>query len=112
MRRVGTRLLLAMLGLSACASEREPVPDASAAAEVWVAKVGDEQVLARELGAELAKVKHEYRRVPAHEAPNWTTVKESLVHGLVEQRILLQEARRRGLTVPEKDVQRTVELSG
>jgi peptidyl-prolyl cis-trans isomerase C/foldase protein PrsA len=96
-------------GAAACSTDIAPLP---AAAEVeWLAMVGDEPVTKREVAGELAKVKHEYRHVPAHEVPNWATVKEALLENAIERRLLLQEARRRGIRVPAADIEKAVRLS-
>lgn len=79
--------------------------------DVVVATVGEERILAGELRRELAKAKRDWRRVPAHEAPKWELLKRSLLDGLVERKMMLAECKRRGIKVPDKDLEDALKLA-
>jgi parvulin-like peptidyl-prolyl isomerase len=104
---------IAALALGACSDERpvKPAP-ASAETDAWIAKIGDEVVPLSQFSRAFAETKAEYRGVPAHEHPSWTKLKEALLEDFIEQRLLLLEARRRGLKVPPEEVDRAIRLAG
>jgi peptidyl-prolyl cis-trans isomerase C/foldase protein PrsA len=83
---------------------REPLP-------AWVAQAGGEVITLDELRHAFAQRKAEYRRVPAHEHPSFAPLGRTLLEDLIDRRLLLQEAKRRGVAVPDADVDRAVELA-
>jgi parvulin-like peptidyl-prolyl isomerase len=103
---------VAILALFACSGEH-PVQTgpSSARTEAWIAKVGDETISLSHFRRAFAETRAEYRGVPAHEQPSWARLKEKLLEDLIEQRLLLAEARRRGLCVPREEVDRALRLA-
>jgi parvulin-like peptidyl-prolyl isomerase len=75
-----------------------------------VATVGDERVTAGELRRAYARAKKEWRRVPAHEAPNWDVLKRTLLDRIIERRAFLAEARARGLRATDAQVEEMLRL--
>ena len=93
------------------AAHEKAAPTRGVRDDLVVAKVGDEQIVAAELRRELAKAKRDWQRVPAHEAPKWEVLKRALLDGLIERRMMLAEAKRREIKVPEAEVEGALKLA-
>jgi parvulin-like peptidyl-prolyl isomerase len=101
--------ILGALALAGAACSRDA--SAPARAEGPLALVGAEPIEIADFRRAFARHKVEYRKSPAHEMPDWASLKRALLDQMIEQRMLLEEARRRGIEIPAAELDKALELA-
>ncbi len=103
-------LALGVLTAQGFAAEPKPVPAAPALSVIYALVNGDE-IAQPEFDAEWSGLLAQAKKVlkPEQMTAQWEkTEKQMLLNQLVDRRLLAQEAKKKGITVPKKDVETAV----
>ena len=88
---------LATTSLTAC---HKKIPQ-----QEWVASVGDEKIWVSDLKDLLEREKDNYDPALWEDTEGFLALKKQLLQGLIEQKLLVTEAKKKGLTVSDKQME-------
>jgi len=74
----------------------------------WVAHVAGDEISAVEYERELQRMEEQFRDLPA-ELVKSLNLKEKALEGLISQRLLLQQARKMGVEIPDEELARSIQ---
>lgn len=100
--------IVALFGVARPAAAQDPpaVPDAAQLVDRIVAVVGDTAILLSELRLEMFRLQAQGAQIPQEGTDEWRNLAHQVIAAGADRLMLIQEAKRGGITVSDDDVER------